>query len=60
MGFFFAWSWFFWAGFLFFFGLRHPVIIDPTPLSRTRRWLGLVALVILILSFTPTPIRSGL
>lgn len=60
MGFFFAWSWFFWAGFLFFFGLRHPVIIDPAPLSRTRRWLGLAALIILILSFTPTPIRTGL
>lgn len=60
MGFFFAWSWFFWAGLLFLFGLRHPVIIDPTPLSRTRRWLGLAALIILILSFTPTPIRSGL
>ncbi|HTS77970.1 MAG TPA: site-2 protease family protein [Bryobacteraceae bacterium] len=60
MGFFFAWSWFFWAGLLFFFGLRHPVIIDPTPLSPKRRWLGLAALVILILSFTLTPIRSGL
>jgi membrane-associated protease RseP (regulator of RpoE activity) len=60
MGFFFAWSWFFWAGILFFFGLRHPMIVDPTPLSPKRRWLGLVALIILILSFTPTPIRSGL
>ncbi len=60
MGFFFAWSWFFWAAILFFFGLRHPVIVDPTPLSPKRRWMGLVALIILILSFTPTPIRSGL
>jgi membrane-associated protease RseP (regulator of RpoE activity) len=60
MGFFFAWSWFFWAAILFFFGLRHPVIVDPSPLSPARRWLGLLALIILILSFTPTPIRSGL
>lgn len=60
MGFFFAWSWFFWAALLFLFGLRHPAIYDPTPLSPTRRWLGLLALIILILSFTPTPIRSGL
>ena len=60
MGFFLAWSWFFWAGLLFFFGLRHPVIVDPSPVGRGRRWLGLVALAILILSFTATPIRTGL
>jgi membrane-associated protease RseP (regulator of RpoE activity) len=59
MGFFFAWSWFFWAGLLFFFGLRHPVIIDPAPVSRVRRWLGLAALIILVLSFTPIPIRTA-
>jgi membrane-associated protease RseP (regulator of RpoE activity) len=59
MGFFFAWSWFFWAAILFFFGMRHPVIVDPSPLSPRRRWLGLVALILLILSFTPTPLRTG-
>jgi membrane-associated protease RseP (regulator of RpoE activity) len=59
MGFFFAWSWFFWAGLLFFFGMRHPVIIDPAPLNPVRRWLALAALIILILSFTPTPIRTA-
>lgn len=59
MGFFFAWSWFFWAGLLFFFGMRHPVIIDPAPVSPVRRWLAFAALIILILSFTPTPIRTA-
>ena len=59
MGFFFAWSWFFWAALLFFFGLRHPAIIDPAPVSKVRRWLAFAALIILILSFTPTPIRTA-
>ncbi len=53
-------TWIFWGVVLFFFGMRHPVIIDRCPLSPARRWLGLVAFVILILSFTPTPIRDGL
>jgi membrane-associated protease RseP (regulator of RpoE activity) len=59
MGFFFAWSWFFWAAFLLLFGMRHPAIFDPSPLSRVRTWLGIAALIILILSFTPTPIRTA-
>ena len=58
MGFFFAWSWFFWAAFLFF-TLRHPAIVDPTPLGRTRTRLGWLALAILILSFTPAPLRTA-
>ena len=34
-------AWLFWAVFLFFFGLRHPAIIDPAPVRRTRRWLAI-------------------
>ena len=59
MGFFFAWSWFFWAAFLLLFGMRHPAIFDPSPLGRIRSRLGIAALIILILSFTPTPIRTA-
>jgi membrane-associated protease RseP (regulator of RpoE activity) len=51
--------WLFWAAFLFLFGMRHPMIIDPSPLSRTRRWLGFLALIIFILSFTPAPVRTA-
>lgn len=51
--------WLFWAAILFLFGMRHPTIIDPTPLSRARRWLGFLALVIFILSFTPAPVRTA-
>jgi membrane-associated protease RseP (regulator of RpoE activity) len=60
MGFLFAYSWLLWAGLLFFFGLRHPSIVDPTPLGRARSWLGFAAMVVLILSFTPAPVRTNL
>lgn len=51
--------WLFWSALLFIFGMRHPTIVDPSPLSRTRRWLGLLALIIFILSFTPAPVRTA-
>ncbi len=59
MGLFFTYSWLVWAALLFFFGMRHPSIVDPTRLGGTRRWLGLAALVILVLCFTAAPIRPG-
>ena len=58
MGFFFAYSWLVWAVLIFLFGMRHPAIFDPTPLGRGRSWLGLVALVILALSFTAVPVHT--
>jgi membrane-associated protease RseP (regulator of RpoE activity) len=59
MGYFFAKSWWVWAVLLFFFGMRHPVIYDPYPIGRTRTWLGIAALLILILSFTLSPVRAN-
>jgi hypothetical protein len=42
---------------LFVFGPRHPRTMDEEiPLDRVRRWLALVALIILGLCFTPAPI----
>ena len=39
-------------------GLRHPVPLNPyEPLSSGRRAFALIALVALVLCFTPTPIR---
>ena len=60
MGVFLTYSWLVWAVLLFFFGMRHPAIVDPNPLSPGRRKLGLVALVILILCFTAAPVRTSL
>ncbi len=59
MGLFFTYSWLVWAALLFFFGMRHPSIVDSVPLDRTRRWLGFAALVIFLLSFTAAPIRGS-
>jgi membrane-associated protease RseP (regulator of RpoE activity) len=56
MGMFIAYSWLFWAALLFFFGMRHPAIIDPNPLGRFRTGLAVAALAILILSFTMAPV----
>lgn len=51
-------SWLVWAAILFFFGMRHPTIVDPVPVGRTRMWLGFAALVMFLLSFTAVPIGS--
>jgi membrane-associated protease RseP (regulator of RpoE activity) len=56
MGMFIAYSWLFWAALLFFFGMRHPAIVDPNPLGRFRTGLAVAALAILILSFTMAPV----
>jgi membrane-associated protease RseP (regulator of RpoE activity) len=50
-------SWFVWAALLFFFALRHPAIYDITKLDRNRTVLGLIALAILVLTFTLAPLR---
>jgi membrane-associated protease RseP (regulator of RpoE activity) len=57
MGFFFAYSWWFWAILLLFFGMRHPSLVDPTPIGRTRTRLAFFALFMLVVCFTPSPIR---
>jgi len=53
-----TWSWLIWAGLVFFFALRHPVIFDITELDRSRFVLGLAALAIFLLSFTPAPMSE--
>jgi hypothetical protein len=55
-------SWLVWTvltiGMLFAFGRHHPRTFDEqVPLDATRRWLALVAVVMLILCFTPAPIE---
>jgi membrane-associated protease RseP (regulator of RpoE activity) len=57
LGIFYSPSWFVWAGLLFFFALRHPVIYDTTPLDQPRVALGLAALAIFLLTFTLAPLR---
>jgi len=53
-----GYMWIFWSVFLLLFGMRHPTIIDDSPVGRLRCWLGVAALAIFILSFTTAPIRA--
>jgi membrane-associated protease RseP (regulator of RpoE activity) len=53
-----GYMWLFWAVFLLIFGMRHPAIVDPSPVGRTRTRLGVLALIIFLLSFTAAPIRT--
>jgi membrane-associated protease RseP (regulator of RpoE activity) len=53
-------GWFIWATLLYILGFRHPVSQDFwTPLDRVRKGVGVLALVLLVLTFTPVPF-SGL
>jgi membrane-associated protease RseP (regulator of RpoE activity) len=46
---------------LFLVGTRHPPVLnDREPLGRGRYWLALFALLMLVLCFTPAPIRITL
>jgi membrane-associated protease RseP (regulator of RpoE activity) len=58
LGFFFAWSWFFWALLLFLLGRKHPKVYDSTPLGTGRAQLGVLALLIFIVCFSPTPVLA--
>lgn len=53
-------GWLLWAAFFFITGMRRPAIYDHTPVGFARWKLGLIAAIILILSFSPDPIRTGL
>jgi len=54
-------NWFVWAGLIFFLvGTHHaPPLDDLTPLSRGRRVVGFVCLVLLVLLVPPVPIELG-
>lgn len=53
-----SFSWIFWAALIFFFGMKHPRLYDRTPLGRGRAQLAILALVILVVSFSPSPVRA--
>jgi membrane-associated protease RseP (regulator of RpoE activity) len=56
----FGWvGWFLWAVILAITGLRHPNVPLSPGLSRNRQRLALLALLILALTFTPTPFLGG-
>lgn len=52
------WAWWIWAGLMFFFGRRHPLVYDQTPLSRRRVMLGVAALLLFALSISIVPVQT--
>ena len=50
--------WWFFAAFGLFFGMTHPPTLDDgRPIDRTAKIMGWLAVVILVVSFTPVPFR---
>ena len=57
---FFFWSgWLIWAVLLRLSGMRHPGVSEWPEITSGRRWLALAALVMLILTFAPAPIKQS-
>jgi Zn-dependent protease len=48
-------GWALWAVLLRLSGARHPQVAPWPNISRTRRWLSLIALLLLVLTFVPAP-----
>ncbi len=60
LGIFYWHGWLMWSAFFFLTGMRRPAIYDHSPIGPRRWQLGLVAAVILMVSFSPNPIQTGL
>jgi membrane-associated protease RseP (regulator of RpoE activity) len=56
MGIFFWQGWLFWALIVSLIGLRHPPVFEHEKLDVKRKVLAAVALLIFLLSFTPSPL----
>lgn len=54
----FYWPWWFWSVAMFLFR-RHPLIFDSQPLGARRQAIAIVGLILLVLSFSPIPVRVG-
>jgi hypothetical protein len=52
-------GWILWGIFLMIPAMRHPKVPPNTELSGGRTILGLVALAIFVLTFTPTPFYNS-
>jgi membrane-associated protease RseP (regulator of RpoE activity) len=61
MGIFFWEGWAFWAGLMLLLGIKHPpVLYWELPLDRKRKRIGLIALIIFIITFVPSPFKVTL
>lgn len=55
----FVWDgWWLWAGLVFLFGRSYAEPLDQiTELDSKRKWLGILALIVFIITFTPVPLQ---
>ncbi len=61
MGIFFWEGWAFWAGLMLILGIKHPpVLYWEQPLDRERRAIGLIAFIVFIITFVPSPFNLNL
>jgi len=52
-------GWLIWAVLMIFLGYKHPPVVYPhIQLDRNRKLIGWLALLIFILTFTPTPVKG--
>ena len=59
LGYFFWIVWLVWAIVLGFIGMKHPTVQEDSDIGTGRRWLALLALIMLILTFIPGPFTHG-
>jgi hypothetical protein len=59
MALFFWIGWLLWAVLLRISGMRHPIVAEYPGISKGRRWLAVLALVMLIVTLTPAPFPEG-
>jgi len=57
LGFFYA-AWWIWAVLMFFFGRRHPLVYDQTPLTTRRLIVSAIATILFVLSISIVPVRT--
>ena len=50
------WPWWIWAVVMFFFGRRHPLVYDDSPLDGYRVVVSIVALLLFLLSISIVPV----
>jgi membrane-associated protease RseP (regulator of RpoE activity) len=59
MAIFFWAGWLLWAALLGLSGMRHPLVPQWPGVDRSRRWLALFGLLMLVLTFSPAPFRHS-
>jgi membrane-associated protease RseP (regulator of RpoE activity) len=52
-------GWLLWAVVLRITGMRHPIVPQYPEITYRRRWIAVLALLMLLLTFTPTPITNN-